>query len=145
MKEFFEVTYKIKSLVALFFMGGSFMYFVVSLVSGNKHMPISFLWQMFILALLLTLMQYVIYHDKLLPKVSVKVKVVFHYAILLITLISFIYLFNWFNLKNFKYFIIFYSIYTLYFIIMCMYFSFYYKITGERFNKMLNKYKTLNK
>lgn len=145
MKEFFDVAYDIKALVSLFFTGGSFIYFIISLITGNKYMPISFLWQMLILSLLLTLMQHLIYHDRLLPKLSVKIKVLFHYILILITLISFIYFFNWFNIKNFRNFIIFYFIYTIYFIAACTYFSIYYRTTGEMFNKMLNKYKTSNK
>lgn len=140
MKNFYNIGYEIKALMGLFFMTIILTYGVVSLFIGSKIMPLELLWEFILLAIVAAGVQFILYDEKFLPKLSIKIKVLVHYLVLLGVLKIFIKYFNWIELWGIS-FKIFFIIYTAYFIILTLNFYFYKKITGERFNDKLVKYK----
>ena len=140
MKDFYNMGYELKSLTGLFFMMIILTYGVVSLFIGNKIMPLGLLWEFILLALIISIIQFILYSEKFLSKVSIKVKVVAHYLILLGILNIFINYFNWTELWEISN-SIFFMIYTGYFMLVTINFYAYKKLTGERFNDKLIKYK----
>ena len=140
MKDFYNMGYELKSLTGLFFMMIILTYGVVSLFIGNKIMPLGLLWEFISLALIISIIQFILYSEKFLSKVSIKIKVVAHYLILLSVLNIFINYFNWTELWGISN-SIFFMIYTGYFMLVTINFYVYKKLTGERFNDKLIKYK----
>ncbi|MPM08250.1 hypothetical protein SDC9_54562 [bioreactor metagenome] len=140
MKDFYNMGYELKSLTGLFFMMIILTYGVVSLFIGNKIMPLGLLWEFISLALIISIIQFILYSEKFLSKVSIKIKVVAHYLILLSVLNIFINYFNWTELWGISN-SIFFMIYTGYFMLVTINFYAYKKLTGERFNDKLIKYK----
>ncbi|KLE15768.1 DUF3021 family protein [Clostridium sp. C8] len=140
MKDFYNMGYELKSLTGLFFMMIILTYGVVSLFIGNKIMPLGLLWEFILLALIISIIQFILYSEKFLSKVSIKIKVVAHYLILLGILNIFINYFNWTELWGISN-SIFFMIYTGYFMLVTINFYAYKKLTGERFNDKLIKYK----
>ena len=140
MKNFYNFGYELKSLTGLFFMMIILTYGAVSLFLGNEIMHLELLWEFILLALIISVIQFVLYSEKFLTKVSIKIKVVAHYLILLGILNIFINYFNWTELWGISN-RIFFMIYTGYFMLVTLNFYGYKKITGERFNDKLIKYK----
>ncbi|MCR1951670.1 DUF3021 family protein [Clostridium sp. DSM 100503] len=140
MKNFYNIGYEIKALIGLFFMMIILTYGVVSFFIGNKIMPLELLWESILLAIIVGLIQFILYNEKFLSKISIKTKTISHYLILLGVLSIFIKYFNWIELWGIS-FKIFFIIYTAYFILVTLNFYVYKKITGERFNDKLLKYK----
>jgi hypothetical protein len=140
MKDFYNMGYELKSLTGLFFMMIILTYGVVSFFIGNKIMPLGLLWEFILLALIISIIQFILYSEKFLSKVSIKIKVVAHYLILLSILNIFINYFNWTELWGISN-SIFFMIYTGYFMLVTINFYAYKKLTGERFNDKLIKYK----
>ncbi|ASW43443.1 DUF3021 family protein [Clostridium isatidis] len=140
MKNFFNIGYEIKGLMAIYFVSIIFTYGVVSLISGNNIMPLELLWEFLLLAIIIGTIQILLYNEKVLTNISVKVKIAAHFIIQLIILIFFIKYFNWVEFWGIP-FSIFIIIYTVYFIGITLNFYYYKKITGERFNDKLLRYK----
>ncbi|MDU7242372.1 DUF3021 family protein [Clostridium sp.] len=140
MKNFYNIGYEVKVIIGLFFMTIILTYGVVSLFIGNKIMPLELLWEFILLAIIFGVIQFILYDEKFLAKISIKIKTVSHYLLLLGVISIFIKYFNWIELWGipFKVFLI---IYTVYFILVTLNFYVYRKITGERFNDKLIKYK----
>lgn len=140
MKNFYNIGYEVKVIIGLFFMTIILTYGVVSLFIGNKIMPLELLWEFILLAIIFGVIQFILYDEKFLSKISIKIKTVSHYLLLLVVISIFIKYFNWIELWRipFKVFLI---IYTVYFILVTLNFYVYRKITGERFNDKLIKYK----
>ncbi|WP_291649693.1 DUF3021 family protein [Clostridium sp.] len=140
MKNFYNIGYEVKALIGLFFMMIILTYAVVSFFIGNKIMPLELLWEFILLAIIVGVIQFILYNEKFLSKISIKIKTAAHYLILLGVLNIFIKYFNWIELWGIS-FKVFFIIYTVYFILITLNFYFYKKITGERFNDKLIKYK----
>ncbi len=140
MKNLYNIGHDLKALTGLFFMMIILTYGLVSLFLGNKLMPLELLWEFILLALLISSSQFILYNEKVLSKVSIKIKVVGQYLILLGILNIFIYYFDWSELWGISN-RIFFIIYTVYFILVIINFYAYKKITGERFNDKLMRYK----
>ncbi|WP_352417015.1 DUF3021 family protein [Clostridium tertium] len=140
MKNFYNIGYEVKALIGLFFMMIILTYGVVSFFIENKIMPLELLWEFILLAIIVGLIQFILYNEKFLSKISIKTKTISHYLILLGILSIFIKYFNWIELWGIS-FKIFFIIYTAYFILVTLNFYVYKKITGERFNDKLLKYK----
>ncbi|MDB1947477.1 DUF3021 family protein [Clostridium tertium] len=140
MKNFYNIEYEVKALIGLFFMMIILTYGVVSFFIENKIMPLELLWEFILLAIIVGLIQFILYNEKFLSKISIKTKTISHYLILLGVLSIFIKYFNWIELWGIS-FKIFFIIYTAYFILVTLNFYVYKKITGERFNDKLLKYK----
>jgi hypothetical protein len=140
MKNFYNIGYEVKALIGLFFMMIILTYGVVSFFIENKIMPLELLWEFILLAIIVGLIQFIVYNEKFLSKISIKTKTISHYLILLGVLSIFIKYFNWIELWGIS-FKIFFIIYTAYFILVTLNFYVYKKITGERFNDKLLKYK----
>ena len=140
MKNFYNIGYEVKALIGLFFMMIILTYGVVSFFIENKIMPLELLWESILLAIIVGLIQFILYNEKFLSKISIKIKTISHYLILLGILSIFIKYFNWIELWGIS-FKIFFIIYTAYFILVTLNFYVYKKITGERFNDKLLKYK----
>ncbi|MDU5105403.1 DUF3021 family protein [Clostridium sp.] len=140
MKNFYNMGYELKSLTGLFFMMIILTYGVVSLFLGNEIMRLELLWEFILLALIISVIQFILYSEKFLPKVSIKIKVVVHYLMILGILSIFINYFNWTELWGISN-RVFFIIYTGYFILVTLNFYGYKKITGERFNDKLMRYK----
>lgn len=140
MKNFYNIGYEVKALIGLFFTMIILTYGVVSFFIENKIMPLELLWEFILLAIIVGLIQFILYNEKFLSKISIKIKTISHYLILLGVLSIFIKYFNWIELWGIS-FKIFFIIYTAYFILVTLNFYVYKKITGERFNDKLLKYK----
>lgn len=140
MKNFYNIGYEVKSLIGLFFMMIILTYGLVSLFLGNKTMPLELLWEFILLAIIVGITQFILYNEKFLSKISIKIKTVSHYLLLLGVLSIFIKCFNWIELWGIS-FKVFFIIYTVYFMLVTLNFYVYKKITGERFNDKLIKYK----
>lgn len=140
MKNFYNIGYEVKALIGLFFTMIILTYGVVSFFIENKIMPLELLWEFILLAIIVGLIQFILYNEKFLSKISIKIKTISHYLILLGILSIFIKYFNWIELWGIS-FKIFFIIYTAYFILVTLNFYVYKKITGERFNDKLLKYK----
>lgn len=140
MKNFYNIGYEVKALIGLFFTMIILTYGVVSFFIENKIMPLELLWEFILLAIIVGLIQFILYNEKFLSKISIKTKTISHYLILLGILSIFIKYFNWIELWGIS-FKIFFIIYTAYFILVTLNFYVYKKITGERFNDKLLKYK----
>lgn len=140
MKNLYNITYEIKALMALFFMSIIMTYGAISIIVGNKVMPLELLWEFILLSIITGGIQFIIYDERFLSKIQNKIKVLAHYIILLVILIGVIKYFDWIELWgiSFKLFIV---IYTVYFIAAFLNFYFYKKLTGEKFNDKLMKYK----
>jgi Protein of unknown function (DUF3021) len=140
MKTFYNIAYEMKALMALFFMSIILTYGMVCIAMGNNTMPLELIWEFVLLSVLISAIQFLLYDDNFLNDIPTRIKVPVHYIIILLILIIFINYFNWIELWGIS-FSIFIMIYTFYFIAVTLNFYFYKKITGERFNDKLIKYK----
>ena len=83
MKNFYNIGYEVKALIGLFFMMIILTYGVVSFFIENKIMPLELLWEFILLAIIVGLIQFILYNEKFLSKISIKIKTISHYLILL--------------------------------------------------------------
>ena len=83
MKNFYNIGYEVKALIGLFFMMIILTYGVVSFFIENKIMPLELLWEFILLAIIVGLIQFILYNEKFLSKISIKTKTISHYLILL--------------------------------------------------------------
>lgn len=126
MKNFYNIGYEVKALIGLFFTMIILTYGVVSFFIENKIMPLELLWEFILLAIIVGLIQFILYNEKFLSKISIKTKTISHYLILLGVLSIFIKYFNWIELWGIS-FKIFFIIYTAYFILVTLNFYVYKK------------------
>jgi len=141
MKEKLKYLYEIKALTAMFFVGEVAIYSIINYINGIDYIKISVLLQLALLALIIVFLQYMLYtYDKAL-KISIYVRTIIHYISLLSVFIVSSNVFNLFDLSNKKNISIFSLGFTIMYILAFISMATYYKITGEKFNEKLNKYK----
>ena len=69
MKNFYNIGYEVKALIGLFFMMIILTYGVVSFFIENKIMPLELLWEFILLAIIVGLIQFILYNEKFLSKI----------------------------------------------------------------------------
>jgi len=141
MKDKLKYLYEIKALTSMFFVGEVAIYSIINYINGIDYIKISVLLQLALLALIIVFLQYMLYtYDKAL-KISIYVRTIIHYISLLSVFIVSSNVFNLFDLSNKKNISIFSLGFTIMYILAFTSMATYYKITGEKFNEKLNKYK----
>lgn len=145
MKAFFINTFEIKKICCLFFSGEVVVYAIIAYFLGLDSISLSFIWQMVLISLVLTLLQYGLYTTNCMKKVKNWIKILVHYTLLLVFGILFAKLFNWFDLSDVKLLSIAILIGTTCFLSISVSIYIYTKLTGEKFNEKLKIYKDLKK
>ena len=145
MKAFFINTFEIKKICCLFFSGEVVVYAIIAYFLGLDSISLSLIWQMVLISLILTLLQYGLYTTNCMKKVKNWIKILVHYTLLLVFGILFAKLFNWFDLSDVKLLSIAILIGTTCFLSISGSIYIYTKLTGEKFNEKLKIYKDLKK
>lgn len=141
MRDKLKFLYELKALTAMFFMGEVFIYGFISYLNGINYINIITLIQLLFLALIIVIFQYLFYtYDKAL-KISVYIRTIIHYICMVSIFIISSNVFNLFNLSSMKDISKSVVLFTIMYMWVFIAMSIYYKITGERFNEKLKKYK----
>lgn len=141
MRDKLKFLYELKALTGMFFMGEVFIYGFISYLNGLDYINILTLCQLLLLAFIIVIFQYFLFtYDKAL-RISVYIRIIIHYISMLSIFIMSSNIFKLFNLSNKSDIIRSIFIFTIMYICVFAAMSIYYKITGERFNQKLNKYK----
>lgn len=142
LKNFLIKNLEFKIVGTMFFAAEVIIYALIAPFIGKNSLSTSLIWQMFIIAIILTFTQYSIYSSRTLEKISTWIKMLIHYITLLILGFICTIIFSWFDIKNIKNMIIAVLILTACFIIFSISIYLYYRFTGEEFNKRLKLYKS---
>lgn len=142
MKNFLIKNLEHKIVAAMFFTSEVIIYILIAPFIGKDSIPVILIWQMILLAILLTLLQYAIYWSKFLENVKTPMKIIMHYISILIFGGIFTVIFNWFDITNIKNLIIAVSVLTVTFVLFVTSVGLYYKFNGDEFNEKLNLYKS---
>lgn len=145
MKAFFINTFEIKKICCLFFSGEVVVYAIIAYFLGLDSISLSLIWQMVLISLILTLLQYGLYTTNCMKKVKNWIKILIHYTLLLGFGAVFARLFNWFDLSDVKLLSIAVLIGTTCFVSISGSIYIYTKLTGEKFNEKLKIYKDLKR
>lgn len=143
MRSFLINGYEIKKLCCLFFSGEVIVYTCVAPFIGQYSISLSLIWQMAVISIIMTILQYVIYTFDFMCKVPRIIKVSIHYLLLVGIGYLFASLFKWFDLSNVKYVLVALAIFTVSFVATVGSIGLYTKLTGEEFNEKLKVYKEL--
>lgn len=141
MRKFLIRNLELKIVGSMFFTGEVIVYTFIAPFIGQNNLPVSLIWQMFVIAIILTLLQEGIYFSRVLENVKAYIKIIIHYISLLVLGIVSANVFNWFDITNIKNIIILISILTICFVAFSTSVALYYKITGEELNEKLRLYK----
>jgi len=142
MRDLIKNTTEIKLITSIFFAGEVMMYAIMAPFLGIYSIPIGLIWQMVFIAVILTAVQYIIYASNLLSHVKNWVKILFHYALLVIIGYLCIKVFKWFDISNIKSILTALLVFTAWFLLFTGSIALYNKSTGEQFNEKLKLYKS---
>lgn len=142
MKKLVEIIVAVKYTAGMAFTGMIAMYLVFSdWLMGEVAIPHTIVWQALFLALLLGVQQFVCFTDYVLKNASNKKRLVLFSIKFYITISIFAVLFHWFPLTPANW-LLFTGIFLAVFVIVAAVFSIYFKITGNKYNQMLDAYRS---
>lgn len=141
MKKSMEFLVQFKFVWGLFYAASIVFYTIINSVLGRTYMEFKVVWQLFLLSIVIVIIQYLIFGEFLLSKLSLKQKIFIHFPLCYLTILTFLYIFGWTDLSNLTSIKYYTAIYLfLYFAIINSLYM-YYKATGEELNSKLAIYK----
>ncbi|MEG1256578.1 hypothetical protein [Clostridium sp.] len=143
MRDLIKNTTEIKIIASVFFTGEAMMYAIMAPFLGIYSISLGLIWQMAFISVILTAIQYIIYTSNLLSHIKTWVKILFHYASLVIIGYLWIKVFKWFDIDNIKNVFVALLVFTAWFLAFTGSIAIYNKSTGEQFNEKLKLYKNL--
>lgn len=141
MREFFRKNLEIKMVGTMFFASEVIIYTLVAPFLGENSISLNLIWQMIIISIILTLLQYLFYATATFDNMKTWIKVIIHYILLLILGYGCTKIFNWFDTSNIKNVILATSIFTVSFALFAGSIALYNKVAGDQFNEKLRIYK----
>lgn len=141
MREFFRKNLEIKMVGTMFFASEVIIYTMVAPFLGENSISLNLIWQMIIISIILTLLQYLFYATAAFDKIKIWIKVIIHYILLLILGYGCTKIFNWFDTSNIKNVMLATVIFTVSFVLFAGSIALYNKVAGDQFNEKLRIYK----
>lgn len=141
MKEFWKKNLEFKVVTTMFFTSEVIIYTMIAPFLGENSISLNLIWQMVIISVVLTLLQYLFYATAPFDKIKTWIKVIIHYILLLLLGYGCANIFNWFDTSNIKNVIIATSIFTVTFLLFAGSIAMYNKLAGDQFNEKLRIYK----
>lgn len=141
MKKFFRKNLEIKMVATMFFASEVIIYAMIAPFLGENEISLKLIWQMVIVSLILTLLQYLFYATPTFDKIKTWVKVVIHYVLLLILGYGCAKILNWFDTSSIKNIMLAATIFTISFALFAGSIALYNKVAGDQFNEKLRIYK----
>ncbi|MEG0307284.1 MAG: hypothetical protein RR636_05020 [Clostridium sp.] len=142
MRDLIKNSTEMKLIASVFFAGEIITYTLMAPFFGIDNISLGLIWQMLIISIILTGLQYLIYTSNFLFKIKTCTKIFIHYVILVIMGYLWAMYFNWFDVGSIKNIGISLVIFTAWFLAFTWSISIYNKATGEQFNEKLKIYKS---
>ena len=141
MKKIMEFLFQFKMVWGLFFASTVIIYTIVNMLLGNTSMELVVIWQLFLLSIVLVVIQYIIFGEFMLTKLSLKQKFLIHFTLCYFTILTFIITYGWMDYRNFSSLRLYSAVYALFYLAILNSLRWYNKATGEELNSKLAIYK----
>lgn len=141
MKKAMEFLFQFKVVWGLFFASTVIIYTIVNMLLGNTSMEFIVIWQLFLLSIILVVIQYLIFGEFILTKLSLKQKFLIHFILCYFTILIFIIAYGWMDYRDFSSLGLYSAVYTLFYLGILNSLRWYNKATGEELNSKLAIYK----
>lgn len=141
MKKAMEFLLQFKVVWGLFFAATVIIYTIVNMLLGNTSMEFIVIWQLFLLSIVLVVIQYLIFGEFMLTKLSLKQKFFIHFILCYFTILIFIITYEWMDYRNLSYLGLYSTAYILFYLGILNSLYWYNKATGEELNSKLAIYK----
>lgn len=142
MKELVKKTTYIKFYVGIFFSSEILLYACLAPLWELKSISLPLIWQMLLIAMIITIIQYIIYTSDIFRKWKTLSKVLFEFILMMVIGYILAIVFKWFDITNIKSNIIYQIIYNSSFWISAYSIYLYNKVTGDDLNRKLKIYKS---
>lgn len=141
MREFLRKNLEFKVVAMMFFTSEIVIYTIVAPFIGEDSISLNIIWQMILISVFLTLLQYLFYATAMFDKIKTWIKVIIHYILLLILGYGSSKIFNWFDTSNMDNIMLATSIFTVSFVLFAGAIAVYNRLAGDQFNEKLRIYK----
>lgn len=142
MREFLRKNLEFKVVTTMFFTSEIVIYTMVAPFIGEDSISLNIIWQMVLISVILTLLQYLFYATSIFDKIKTWKRVLIHYILLLVLGYGSSKIFNWFDTSDMDNIIIAASIFTVSFVLFAGAIAVYNKLAGDQFNEKLRIYKS---
>lgn len=136
-----EFLFQFKMVWGLFFASTVIIYTIVNMLLGNTSMEFVVIWQLFLLSIVLVVIQYIVFGEFMLTKLSLKQKFLIHFTLCYFTILTFIIAYGWMHYRNFSSLGLYSAVYALFYLAILNSLRWYNKATGEELNSKLAIYK----
>ena len=143
MKKLFEVSIAMKSVAAMVLAGQIFLFLIVGSFFGLTSMDFSFIWQAIVVAITVSILQYIAFTEDVIKKMKYSLRLVTFSLPLYLILSAYAIIFRWFPI-NINTWLMFTLIFLTIFGAFIFAFALYTKVTGKKFNESLDAYNRKN-
>lgn len=141
MKKFIEILVAVKSFAAMAFTGVIMLYVVAGYFFGISSISFSLIWQAVFIALLCGLLHFIAFTDYVFKKTGYLHRLLLFAAPMYLALGVFALAFKWFT-PTLVAWVIFSIVFLAVFGLLTAVIQIYFKITGNKYNHMLDVYKS---
>ena len=141
MKKALEFLLQFKVVWGLFFATTVIIYTVINMLIGNSYMKFTVIWQLLLLSTALVVIQYLIFGEFILNKLSQKQKFFIHFIFCYLTILVFIIVYGWMNIKILSSLALYSGVYIISYLGILNSLYWYNRLTGEKLNSKLAIYK----
>jgi len=143
MKKLFEVSIAMKSIAAMVLAGQIFLFLIVGSFYGLTSMDFSFIWQAIVVAITVSVLQYIAFTEDVIKKMRYSLRLVTFSLPLYLILSAYAIIFRWFPI-SINTWLLFTLIFITIFGAFIFAFALYTKVTGKKFNESLDAYNRKN-
>ena len=141
MKKFFQFVVEFKSWLCLCFTAAMLIFLTVSWLVGEETVKIVSLFQIFLMAAGITLLQFIFFSGRVIKKMRYSLRLVlFILPMLLIVTVCAVW-FGWVPAGNLSAWILFYAIFLVCFVLICAGFEFCFWVSAKKYDGLLGQYR----
>lgn len=141
MKKFFQFVVELKSWICLCFTASILIFITISWLVGEETVKIANLFQIFLLAAGVTLLQFVFFSGRVVKKMRYSVRLVLFLlpmmALITVCAVSF----GWVPMETPGAWVMFFVSFLVCFVLICAGFEFCFWVTGKKYDGLLGEYK----
>lgn len=136
-KKLLSYAAELKTWICLCFTASLIIYMVIDMACGGEAMRYSLIWQLLGLCIVITVLQFTFFSDKVLKKPSYAVRMALFGVVTLLVCCGFAWGFRWFPLEEAGAWATFFLIFLAAFVAISLGFEIYFRVMGRRYDTLL--------
>lgn len=141
MKKFFQFIVEFKSWLSLCFTSAMFIFLTISWIVGGRSVEIAVLFQIFLLTVGATLLQFVFFSGWVIKKMRYSLRLILFVLPMLALVTVFAVWCDWVPVENPGAWIWFFVSFFVCFVLICAGFEFCFWVTGKKYDGLLGQYR----